>query len=124
VETYVALFSDVGKDRSFIPAGIGEGPAELLRWQTGPHPALVNFSTGATSRFTNDSIFSADDPICVTLTSSQLKRRVRCMRFERYTIGLDDPLSSFHGNDIDHNGGLGVVACIQSAMWRGWLTFR
>lgn len=75
METYLAVFSDVGKDRSFIPAGIGEGPSELLRGQTGPHPALVNFATGGTSRFANDSIFSADDPICVTLNSSQLKRR-------------------------------------------------
>ena len=74
METYVALFSDVGKDRSFIPAGIGEGPSELLRGQTGPHAALVNFAPGGTSRFTNDSIFSADDPMCVTLTSSQSKR--------------------------------------------------
>lgn len=72
--TYVSLFNNVGKWTSFIPVGIEEGPSQFLRGQNGPYPALANFATGGTSKFTTDSILIPDDPICAILRRSQLKR--------------------------------------------------
>jgi hypothetical protein len=88
----------VGKDRGFIPAGIVQSfcagkRANSRGWGISPQAALADLQT---------ILFSPKTTQFVLLYTARSSIGARSVRFERFTMSLDNPLRSFYRIDIDH----------------------